>query len=80
LAEAFNQIRQNASGNVAIMSRQLGALKIIAGQTTDPGRRRTIHEKVQWIADLAERTIASPYDREQFERHLVRVRKELAFR
>lgn len=80
LAEAFNQIRQNASGNVAIMSRQLGALQIIAGQTTDPGRRRAVHEKVQWIADLAERTIASPYDRERFERHLVRVRKELAFR
>jgi len=80
LAEAFDQIRQNASGNVAIMSRQLGALQTIASQTTNPGRRRAVHEKVQWIAELAERTIASPYDRERFEKHLVRVRKELVSR
>lgn len=80
LAEAFDQIRQNASGNVAIMFRQLGALQIIADQTTDPGRRRAVHEKVQWIADLAERTIASPYDRERFEERLVRVRRELVSR
>lgn len=53
-AEAFDQIRQNARSNVAIMSRQLGALLTIASQTTNPSRRRVIHEKVQWIAELAE--------------------------
>jgi uncharacterized membrane protein len=79
-AEAFDQIRQNARGNVAIMSRQLGALLTIASQTTDPSRRRIVHEKVQWIAELAERTIESPYDREKFASRLVRVREALVAR
>ncbi|MGD9948194.1 MAG: DUF2254 domain-containing protein [Desulfobulbus sp.] len=76
-AEAFDQIRQNARGNVAIMSRQLGALLTIARQTTNPSRRRMIHEKVQWIAELAERSIESPYDREMFESRLARVREAM---
>ena len=79
-AEAFDQIRQNARGNVAIMSRQLGALLTIARQTTNPSRRRIVHEKVQWIAELAERTIESPYDREKFASRLMRVRKALVAR
>lgn len=76
-AEAFDQIRQNARGNVAIMSRQLGALLTIANQTTSLNRRRAVHEKVQWIAELAERTIESPFDREKFASRLMRVRKRM---
>ncbi len=73
LAEAFDQIRQNGTGNIAIMVRMLDALHTIAGQTTDPGRRRAVGERMQWIAELAERTIGSPYDRARFERKLARV-------
>ena len=80
LAEAFDQIRQNASGNVAILSRLLSAMQTIASQTTNPARRRVVLEKVQWIAELAERTIESPYDRERFDKRLVRVRQELVSR
>ncbi len=75
LAEAFDQIRQNGAGNVAIMVRMLGALHTIAGQTADPDRRRVVGERMQWIAELAERTIGSPYDRARFERKLARVRE-----
>jgi uncharacterized membrane protein len=70
LAEAFDQIRQNAAGNVAIMLRMLGALQTIASLTTSPSRRRAIREQVQSIAELAERTIESPYDRARFESRL----------
>jgi len=75
LAEAFDQIRQNGAGNVAIMLRLLGALHSIAGQTADPGRRRAVGERMEWIAELAERTIGSPCDRARFERKLARVRE-----
>ena len=75
LAEAFDQIRQNGAGNVAIMERMLGALHTIAGQTADPGRRRAVGERMQWIAELAERTIGSPYDRARFESKLALVRE-----
>ncbi|MEN6488614.1 MAG: DUF2254 domain-containing protein [Smithella sp.] len=77
LAEAFDQIRGNATGNVAIMSRMLGALQTIASMTASPSRRRALRDQVQWIAELAERTIASPYDRRRFEERLERVREAL---
>jgi uncharacterized membrane protein len=77
VAEAFNQIRQNAAGNVAIMSRMLGALQTIASLTASPNRRRVLREQVQWIAELAERTIESPHDRARVESRLARVREAL---
>jgi len=77
VAEAFDQIRQNAAGNVAIMSRMLGALQTIASLTASPSRRRVLREHVQWIAELAERTIESPHDRARVESRLARLREAL---
>ena len=77
MAEAFDQIRQNAAGNVAIMSRMISALQTIGSLTTNPSRRRAVREQVQSIADLAERTIESPYDRVRFESRLQSVREAL---
>jgi uncharacterized membrane protein len=77
LADAFDQIRQNAKGNVAILLRMLGALQTIASRTARSGRRQAVHEQVQSIAELAERTIASPHDRARFESRLARVRAAL---
>lgn len=77
VAESFDQIRGSAIGNVAIMLRMLGALATIASLTTNPNRRRVLREQVQWITELAERTIESPHDRERFENRLARVREEL---
>jgi uncharacterized membrane protein len=77
VGEAFDQIRQNAAGNVAIMSRMLGALQTIASLTASPRRRRVLREQVQWIAELAERTIESPHDRARVESLLARVREAL---
>ncbi|MFU8857510.1 MAG: DUF2254 domain-containing protein [Deferrisomatales bacterium] len=77
LDEAFDQIRQNAAGNVAVLSRTVGALQVVSGQTPSPSRRRAVQEKVQWVADLAERTIASPHDRARFVNRLARARKTL---
>ena len=73
LSESFDQIRANATGNVGIMLRMLGALQTIASMTASPSRRRALRDQVQWIAELAERTIASPYDRRRFEDRLEQV-------
>ena len=67
VAESFDQIRGSANGNVAVMLRMLGAMEIIASLTANPGRRRALREQVQWIAELAVRTIESPHDRTRFE-------------
>ena len=62
LAEAFDQIRQNAEGNVAVLTRQLQALETIAGQTANARRRQALRQQADLIAAVAERTITSPHD------------------
>ncbi len=78
LSEAFDQIRESAKGNLAIMLRMLAALQTIASLTTNPSRRQTLHQQVEWIAELATRTLESPHDRSRFENRLAQVRE--AFR
>jgi uncharacterized membrane protein len=77
LTEAFDQIRQQADGNLAILLRMLGALDTIAGQTTSPHRRSALGRKVDEIAEAAEHGIASPPDRQRLAERLARVRDAL---
>lgn len=77
VADSFDQIRDSAKGNVAIMLRILGSLHTIGGLTASPSRRRTLREHVQWITEVAERTIESSHDRTRFENRLTRVRVAL---
>ncbi len=77
LSEAFDQIRQHADGNVAILLRMLGAIHTIAGRTTGPSRRSALGRKVVEIAEAGERCVASPHDRERLAGRLVRVRAVL---
>jgi uncharacterized membrane protein len=77
VTESFDQIRGSAIGNLGIMLRMLGALQTIASLTASPSRRQALREQAQWIAELAERTIESPYDRSRFENRLARVREAL---
>ncbi len=77
LAESFDQIRSSATGNVAIMLRMLGALQTIAGLTAKPRRRRALGDQMLWIAELAERTLASAHDRARIETRLACVREAL---
>jgi uncharacterized membrane protein len=77
LAESFDQIRSNAEGNVAVISRMLGVFQTLAGLTSSQHRRRVLGEHVQWIAELAERTIESAHDRARICTLLARVRETL---
>ncbi|HEX5068068.1 MAG TPA: DUF2254 domain-containing protein [Myxococcota bacterium] len=62
LADAFDQIRQNAGGNVAVLTRQLRALELIASGTSSARRRRVLRTHADLIAAEAQRTISSPHD------------------
>ena len=62
LAEAFDQIRQNANGNVAILTCLLHALEIIAHPTTKLRRRQALRQHADLIVAVAERTILSRHD------------------
>jgi uncharacterized membrane protein len=73
LAESFDQIRSNAKGDVAIMLRMLGAIQTLTSLTASPQRRRALREQVQWIAELAERTLESTHDRARIDTRLAHV-------
>jgi len=77
LAEAFDQIRTSAGGNVAIMARMLDAIGTIASHTVRLNHLRALDEQVQYIADLADRSIESKHDRGRFTRRLSEVREAL---
>lgn len=62
LAEAYDQIRQNAKGNVAVLTRLLHALEIIVDQTTKLRRRQALRKQAELIVAVAELTILSPHD------------------
>lgn len=62
LAEAFDQIRQNAEGNVAVLTRQLQSLEIISSQTSNRRRLQALRQQSDLINTMAERTIPSPHD------------------
>ena len=55
----------------------LGAIDTIASLTVSPRHRRALDEQVQWIAELADRTIESTYDRDRLARRLTDVRETL---
>ncbi len=77
LAEAFDQIRSSAAGNVAVMARMLGALDTVGSLTVRRSYIRALDKQVQWIADLADRTIESSHDRARIEKRLSEVREAL---
>ena len=57
LAEAFDQIRQNAEGNVAVLARLVEALETIAKATVHTRRRQGLRTQAELIAAVAERTV-----------------------
>ena len=77
VAESFDQIRGSAKSNVAILSRMLDALHTLATLTASPHRQRALREQVQWIAELAERTVDSAHDRAGIETQLACAREML---
>ena len=63
LAEALDQIRQNAEGNVAVLTRLLQILEIVATRTTDVHRRLVLRHQAELVAETAERSVPAAHDR-----------------
>jgi len=72
LGEAFDQIRRNAEGNVAVLLALLDALEVVAGRTQDAGRLVAVARQVELIAEVARRTIPLLPDRADIESALDR--------
>ena len=78
LSEAFDQIRQNAAGNTAVLARMLQVLETIAGRTANLRRRQALRRQAELIAEMAERTIPSPHDRGDVKAVVLRLSQVLS--
>ncbi len=67
LAEAFDQIRQNAEGNVAVLERLLQVLEILVERTADEHRRGALRLQANVIAETAVRSVPAALDRATIE-------------
>jgi len=74
VAESFDQIRESAEGNLAIMLRMLGALHTIGSLTDRMERKQILLGQAQCIGELAERTLKFSHDRTRFDECYTRVR------
>lgn len=80
VAEALDQIRQNADGNVAVLHAMLRTLEVIAERTSDLGRRRALRRQADLIVAAARRTIPTPEDRLAIEAAFGRLAPSIAER
>jgi len=64
---AFDQIRQNAGGSVAVLTRLVDALHTLEGQTQRPNRRVVLLHQAQALEEVIRRTIPASLDREPVE-------------
>ncbi len=62
VGEAFDQIRQNAGGNVAVLEGLFGAIALLAGRTKSARRREVLLEHAHAVAHLSERSLTAPRD------------------
>lgn len=61
--EAFDQIRQSATGNVRVLAKLVDVLEALAGGAANGERRRTLQEHLRLVLEQAERTVPSAHDR-----------------
>ena len=77
LGAAFNQIRRNSEGKVAVIARMLDCLEVLAGETRHAGRRRSLWRQLETLTEMAERAVLSLHDRSAIKERCDRVAQKL---
>jgi uncharacterized membrane protein len=77
VAEAFDQIRQNADGNVAVMRRLIHSLETLSRITPGTERRRVLFLHVEALREAIQRSVQSPRERGELESHATHVSESL---
>jgi uncharacterized membrane protein len=63
--EAFDQIRQNSAGNVAVLEAILWSLEVLASRNNMASRRNVLKAHAESIEELVKRCLSAPADRER---------------
>jgi uncharacterized membrane protein len=77
VTEAFDQIRQNAEGNVAVIRRLVHSLEILSRITPGTERRRVLFMQVEAVRDAIQRSVQGPRERGALESHATHVSEAL---
>lgn len=72
VGKAFDQIRQNAAGNVAVLEAMLNSFALLATCTKSARRRRTLLEHALTVAELSRQSVTAFRDREHAEGRAIR--------
>ncbi|HVZ93173.1 MAG TPA: DUF2254 domain-containing protein [Phycisphaerales bacterium] len=75
---SLDQIRQNASGNVAVLTRLLGTLELLESLTQSPARRQVLWRQARALEETVQRTVPGPHDREPLKARAERLVASLA--
>ena len=62
---SLDEIRQNAEKNASMLHRLFDVITTVASKTSNPRRCELLAEQAALVHEVAERTVASPYDRER---------------
>lgn len=63
----YDQIRQNAAGNIAVLVRLLAAIELLEDRTQGPQRRRVLLHQALALEDAVRRTIPAATDRDPLD-------------
>ncbi|TYZ06172.1 DUF2254 domain-containing protein [Hymenobacter lutimineralis] len=78
VASAFDQVRSSADGNVGVYLRLLTALATVAQHAQAPARRQALWQQAELVEEAAQRTLSTPYEREQVRERLAQLLPRLA--
>lgn len=74
---AFDQIRQSAAGNVAVLDALLDGLDLLAQRAASRKRRKILVEQIEMVAELAHRTVEAARDRLRLDGRSARILESL---
>ena len=77
MAEAFDQIRQNADGKVAVIRRLTHSLETLGRVTPGIERRRVLFLHVEAVREMIQRSVPSPRERDELESHATQMSESL---
>lgn len=77
VAEAFDQICQNAAGNVAVLRRLIRSLETLSRITSGSERRRALFLQVEAVREMIQRSVPSPREQGELESHATHVSESL---
>ncbi|MFO7686453.1 MAG: hypothetical protein R6V60_10175 [Desulfobacterales bacterium] len=80
IAFAIALIKADSAGSHRWLTRwprMLGAFQTLAGLIADPNRRRALLDQVQWVPEMADRSVESAHDRSRINAQIARVREAL---